>query len=173
MHVLQRYAQPTLQRVSVYTIVLYSMRIGEHITSLNLLLCCGYICRELHVLINQKKKAREFFAQKFPMSFSLSPFAGVSWSWCPGTRFSLCEMKKNCVSFLPPLAHSHIIWLTHTHTAHGPIKLLAKEWESRALEEGRVGWEGCQSVMEMEYDVFKCCPRLKKHMLIIFSGVAH
>lgn len=24
--------------------------------------------------------------------------------------------------------------------------------------------------MEMEYDVFKCCPRLKKHMLIIFSG---
>lgn len=143
MHVLQRYAQPTLQRVSLYTIVLYSMRIWEHITSLNLMLCCGYICRELHVLINQKKE-REFFAQKFPMSFSLSPFAGVSWSRSPGTRFSLCEMKKNCVSFLPPLAHSRIIWLTHTHTAHGPIKLLAKEWESRALGEKEESGRGAK-----------------------------
>lgn len=138
MHVLQRYAQPTLQRVSLYTIVLYSMRIWEHITSLNLLLCCGYICRELHVLINQKM--REVFAcwlaaQKFRCPFRLVPLPV-----CPGTRFSLCEMKKNCVSFLPPLAPSRIIWLTHTHTAHGPIKLLAKEWEASALrgiEEGR------------------------------------
>lgn len=169
MHVLQqRYAQPTLQRVSLYTIVLYSMRIWEHITSLNLLLCCGYICRELHVLINQKKKRASFSLKSFRCPFRLVPLPV-----CPGPSFSLCEMKKNCVSFLPPLAHSRIIWLTHTHTAHGPIKLLAKEWKRRALEEGRVGWEGCQSVMEMEYDVFKCCPRLKKHMLIIFSGVAH
>lgn len=45
-----------------------------------------------------------------------------------------------------------------------------------AVEKGveRGGKRGAKvCTVEMEYDVFKCCPRLKKHMLIIFSGVAH